>query len=513
MYTTYNPYVAALIATVGAMMFGFDISSVSAFVSEEAYRSFFNYPDSVTQGGITASMSGGSFLGALVAGVLSDWRGRKPVIQLSGCFWMVGAAIQSSSQNIGQLIAGRVIAGIGIGLASAQVPVYIAEIAPKRIRGRLGSMFQWAVTWGIMIMFYISYGCTFIEGPASFRTAWGIMILPGAILVAAVFVVPESPRWLASKDRWDEAIHIISMIEANGDLESPRVKEEIEEVRISAEISRESKSVTIIDLFRKDSIYRTSVGIFAQIWQQLSGINVSMLYIVNVFEMAGYQGNAALVSSSINYVINVIMTIPALLFIDSWGRRPLLITGAIFMMIWMFTTAGLMASYGHYVDSVGGNTNLRWLVDSPSASKALIASSYLFTASFAPTWGPGVWLYVSEIFPLKQRALANGVCAAANWIFNFALSFFVPPAFTNIQWRIYIIFGVFCFVMAFHVFFMFPETKGKSLEEIEFMWQEHVPAWKSSSLKVDVVAHAQHIETMSEKPEDIASHDENAPSV
>ncbi|ODV88634.1 hypothetical protein CANCADRAFT_126349 [Tortispora caseinolytica NRRL Y-17796] len=508
MYKVYNPYFAALIATVGGMMFGFDISSVSAFVSEDAYRTYFGYPDSVTQGGITAAMSGGSFVGALVAGALSDWKGRKLAIQTAGFFWIVGAAIQSSSQNLAQLIIGRFIAGIGIGLASSQVPVYISEIAPKRIRGRLGSLFQWAVTWGIMIMFYISYGCTHIEGPASFRTAWGIMILPGIVLMASLFLVPESPRWLASKDRWEEAAFIVSKIEAGGNLDDERAKAELEEVRISVEINRQSKNVSIIDLFAKGSRTRTFVGVSAQIWQQLTGMNVAMYYVVNLFQMAGYHGNTVLVSSSIQYVINVIMTIPALVFIDSWGRRPMLLLGAVLMMIFMFATAGLMANYGHYVDSVDGNSNLRWIVDSTSASRAIIACSYLFTASFAPTWGPGIWLYVSEIFPLHQRAVANGFCASFNWIFNFALAFFVPPAFTNIQWRTYLIFGVFCIAMFFHVFFMFPETKGKSLEEIEVMWMKKIPAWKTASTHIEVTEEAVLPLDSNEKSEH-ATHEED----
>ncbi|VVT56550.1 uncharacterized protein SAPINGB_P005146 [Magnusiomyces paraingens] len=480
-FVVYNPYLTAAIATIGGMLFGFDISSVSSFVGQEHYRSYFNYPDSITQGGITASMAGGSFLGSLIVGYFSDRFGRKICIQVASVFWMIGCAVQCSAQNQGQLIAGRVIAGFGIGLASSTVPVLIAELSPKNIRGRLVGVFQWAITWGIMIMFYVGYGCSFINGPNSFRVAWGIMIIPGFLLFLGVFILPESPRWLASKDRWEEAIHIIANVQAKGDVDNEMVTIEINEIREAVEIERQNADMKIWHLFKKDSINRTMVGLWGQIWQQLTGMNVMMYYITMMFEMAGYHGNSNLVSSSIQYVINVIMTVPALLFLDRWGRRMVLISGSIIMMAWLFATAGILASYGRHVDSVDGNELIKITVDNKSASKALIACSYLFVATFAPTWGPTIWVYCSEIFPTPQRALANGLCASANWAFNFALAMFVPTAFQNITWKTYIIFAVFCIAMTIHVFLLFPETKGKTLEEINYMWDAKIPAWRTAN--------------------------------
>ncbi|KAK9323602.1 general substrate transporter [Lipomyces orientalis] len=484
----YNPYLVAAAATIGGMLFGFDISSVSAFVDNETYREFFNYPDSTQQGGITASMAGGSFIGSLCAGFVSDRLGRKYTIQLGAIIWMIGAAVQCSVQNVAQLVCGRLIAGLAIGVCSSQVPVYLAELSPKKIRGRLVGLFQWAVTWGIMIMFYISYGCTFIDGPSSFRLAWGIQMIPGLLLLLSLLLFPESPRWLAARDRWDEAIEIISHVQGRGDVEDPDVQIEIQELREAVRIDRLSKDVTIFDLFAKGSRVRTFVGMSGQVWQQLTGMNVMMYYVVYTFAMAGYQGNVGLVSSSIQYVINVVMTVPALLFIDRWGRRPLLIYGACIMAVWLFAVSGLMASYGHWVPEVNGNTNIRWYVPGKPAAKAIIACNYLFVATFATTWGPGIWIYVSEIFPLKQRAVANGFCGAWNWIFNFALAFFVPPAFQNIQWQTYIIFAVFCVCMAAHVFLMFPETKGKTLEEIDIIWAENIKPWKTANADVTELA-------------------------
>lgn len=196
--------------------------------------------------------------------------------------------------------------------------------------------------------------------------------------------------------------------------------------------------------------------------------------------MAGLTGDTLLVSSSIQYVINVIMTIPALIWMDRFGRRPVLLVGSTLMMTWLFANAGLLASYGHAAPpgGIGGIPAASWEVGGP-ASKAVIACSYLFVASFAVTWGPVSWAYPPELFPLRVRGRAVAVCTSANWVFNFALGYFVPPAFENIKWKVYIVFGVFCAAMTIHVFFLFPETAGKNLEQIEDMFLEGTAAWKT----------------------------------
>lgn len=206
-------------------------------------------------------------------------------------------------------------------------------------------------------------------------------------------------------------------------------------------------------------------------------MNVMMYYLTYVFQMAGISGNIALISNGIQYVINVAMTVPALLYVDRWGRRPTLLVGSTLMAIWLFAVAGLMATHGHYYPD-SGNSVVRWKVEGP-ASKAVIACSYLFVASFAPTWGPVSWIYVPELFGNRLRGKSNSVSTASNWAFNFALGYFVPPAFHNIQWKSYIIFGCFAVAMTVHVFLAFPETAGKTLEEVDEIFQSGVPAWKT----------------------------------
>lgn len=220
--------------------------------------------------------------------------GRKSAIQIGAVIWIIGCIIVSAAQNIPMLIVGRIINGFCVGICSAQVPVYITEIAPPTKRGRLVGAQQWAITWGIMIMFYISYGCSFINGNAAFRVPWALQMIPAIILFFGMIVLPESPRWLASKDRWEECEQVLILTHGKGDPHSPWVAREFQEIREWIDIERASAQVRYIDLFSAKYINRTHIGLFTQIWSQLTGMNVMMYYITYVFAMAGLTGNTLL---------------------------------------------------------------------------------------------------------------------------------------------------------------------------------------------------------------------------
>lgn len=192
---------------------------------------------------------------------------------------------------------------------------------------------------------------------------------------------------------------------------------------------------------------------------------------------------------------DVVMTIPALLWVDIWGRRPTLLVGAVFMATWMYANGGIMAVHGVVIPGGINNIKEESMQLTGSAAKGLIACTYLFVASFAPTWGPVSWIYPPELFPLRLRGKGVAVSTSANWAFNLALGLFTPPAFVNIRWQTYIIFGVFCTVMFFHVFFLFPETAGKTLEETEYMFEDPAgikylgtPAWKTTTNTKHIIA-------------------------
>ncbi|KAK6465474.1 high-affinity glucose transporter [Scheffersomyces coipomensis] len=481
----YNVYIIAAISCIAGMMFGFDISSMSAFVSEDSYLKFFNTPSANVQGFITSCMALGSFFGSIASTFVSEPFGRRLSLVICAFLWMVGAAIQSSSQNRAQLMVGRIISGLGVGFGSSVAPVYGAELAPRKIRGMIGGIFQFSVTMGILIMFYICYGLHFINGVGAFRIAWAIQIVPGLVLFVGCFFIPESPRWLAKNGYWEEAEFIVAKIQAKGNREDPDVLIEISEIKDQILLEENIKAFTYLDLFRKKYLVRTITAIFAQIWQQLTGMNVMMYYIVYIFSMAGYSGNANLVASSIQYVLNAATTVPALWLMDKVGRRKVLITGAIMMMIFQSGVAGILGNYSVPVPGgVNGNDTVKIEIpaSNKNAARGVIACCYLFVCSFAMSWGVGIWVYCSEVWgdsASRQRGAA--VAAAANWIINFAIAMYTPSSFKNITWKTYIIYAVCCLAMAIHVYFGFPETKGKRLEEIGQMWDEKVPAWKSTS--------------------------------
>ncbi|GFP57695.1 high-affinity glucose transporter [Trichoderma asperellum] len=411
MYRIWNIYVLAAFGTIGGMIFGFEISSMSAWIGSDQYLEYFNHPGSAEQGGITASMSAGSFVGSLLSGWLADRLGRRLAIQIASVDWIIGAVLQCSSQNVAHLVVGRIVSGLAIGITSSQCIVYLSELAPSRIRGRVVGIQQWSIDWGDR----------------------------GNVVVLA----------------------------------------ELEEVREAARIAAESKEIGYLGLFAPKMWKRTLVGVSAQVWQQLLGGNVMLYYLVYIFNMAGMSGNAALTSSIIQYVIFLVTTGGVLFVIDRMGRRWLLIVGAIICGIIHFTVGAVMAVYGHHVDNVDGIDILKWQISGPPA-KAVIALCYIFVGIWV-TWAPGAWIYCGEVFPLKYRAKGVGLAAAGNWAFNLALAFFVPPAFTNIQWKAYMIFGTFCIAMVFHVYFMYPETVKKSLEEIDVLFDDNIPAWRSAS--------------------------------
>lgn len=478
-----NIFFIASISCISGLMFGFDISSMSAFLDQKAYLLYFNHPGSDMQGFITASMSLGSFFGSLASSFVSEPFGRRASLMICAWLWMIGAAIQSSAQNRPQLIIGRFISGAGIGFGSSVAPVYGSELSPRKVRGFIGGMFQTSITLGILVMFYICFGCSHIDGVASFRISWGIQIVPGLILFLGLFFIPESPRWLAKNGYWDEAEQIVADINAKGNREDPDVIIEVQEIKDQLLLEENVKAFTFAKLFSKKYLPRTITALFAQIWQQMTGMNVMMYYIVYVFKMAGISGNANLVSSSIQYVLNFGMTVIALFLMDKIGRRPLLLIGAAFMTTWQFAVAGLLGHYSvPYPDSGNDSVTIQITDEHKPAARGVIAACYLFVCSFAVSWGVVIWVYVSEMWGdsvSRQRGAA--LATAANWIFNFAIAMFTPPSFKNINWRTYIIYASCCVAMGIHVFFFFPETKGKRLEEIDQIWTEKIPAWKSAS--------------------------------
>ncbi|KAI1265515.1 general substrate transporter [Xylariaceae sp. FL1019] len=485
MYQASNVYFICAFAAIGGGLFGFDISSMSGVLGTQAYKRYFNNPVSYRQGGITASMPAGSLVGSLASSFIADRYSRKIALQVSCILWIIGSIIQAAATSVGMLCAGRVIAGLCVGIASSIVPVYQSEIAPKEIRGRVVSFQQWAITWGILIQYFIQYGAAQVGGgpdnpnqpTSAFRIPWAVQIVPAVILFLGLFFFPYSPRWLASHDRWEEAMQVLAKLHGNGDVNNPKVLAEYKEIEEALRFEREEAVSSFKALGQPRIFKRVILGMSIQMWSQLSGMNIMMYYIVYIME--GAQIASPLTTASIQYVINVALTLPAILYLDKIGRRPALIFGAFFMMVWLFTSGALQAVYGMPNDG-SGSTDITWIVKGhPDASKAIVAVSYLFVATFATTWGPTSWTYPAEIFPSKVRAKAVSLATAANWFWNMILAFAVPPLLWSINWKMYMIFATFNGLAFIHMTLMAPETKGYTLEEMDEVFDSGRPAWKT----------------------------------
>ncbi|KDR84667.1 hypothetical protein GALMADRAFT_111906 [Galerina marginata CBS 339.88] len=486
-FTTYNtwiaskPYLVGPFACLGGLLFGLDVASMSAVLNNPHYLSTFHFPTPGVQGGIVAAMPAGSLVGSLSVMHLADKLGRKKTIILAGIIWVIGSILQCASVNRGMLIAGRVIAGFSVGISSAVVPIYQAEVTAPAIRGRMLSFQQWAITWGIFIQYFVQFGCSYINGDASFRIPWGTQMIPAIILSAGMTLLPESPRFLFDHGYEDEALQVLADLHGKGDVQNDLVVLEYEEIKQQVYFQRTEGAKSYWDLLEGTNPRRVFLGMSMQMWAPLCGMGIMMYYIIYVFEGAGLTGvRVNLTADSVQYVLNVVLTVPPLIFMDKWGRRPMLLIGTLFMGFWMFLVGGIQGRFGHWaVPDRGGPA--AWVITGHSAAtKAVIVCSYFFVATYSLTMGPVNWTYPAELYSQKIRGKAVSLSIAWGWTLNTALAFAVPPGLTSIGWKTYFIFGTFNFVAFIQIFFMFPETVGRSLEEIEEIFQQgHTfTAWK-----------------------------------
>ncbi|KAI1211362.1 general substrate transporter [Annulohypoxylon truncatum] len=484
MYRVKNVYLICGFSAIGGGLFGYDISSMSGVIGTAAYKRYFGDPVSYRQGGITASMPAGSFVGSLASSFIADRFSRKVALQVGCILWIIGSIIQCASQNITMLCAGRVISGLCVGIASSIVPVYMSEIAPKEIRGRVVSLQQWAITWGILMGYFLQYiAATAGGGPdnpgqseAAFRIPWGLQMCPAFFLFASLFFFPHSPRWLASQDRWEEAVQVIADLHGGGNVNHAKVLAEYKEIEEALRFEREEAVSSFGALVQPRILKRVVLGMMVQMWSQLSGINAMMYYVVYIVESA--QIGSPLTTAAVQYVLNVVLTLPAILFLDKVGRRPTFIVGSFLMMVFLFISGALLAIFGQ-PNTGQGNIDITWVVvDNVPASSAIVASSFLFVAAFATTWGPTSWAYAAEIPPPQVRATAVSISTATNWLWNMVLAFAVPPLFWSANWKMYMIFAACNGAACLHMGLFAHETAGLTLEEMDDVFDSGRPAWR-----------------------------------
>ncbi|KAJ5520821.1 hypothetical protein N7463_001274 [Penicillium fimorum] len=465
-------YLYGISPCTGGLAFGYDTGSMSGILSMPRFLMYFNHPSNFMQGGITASILAGAFAGSLITGAfLADRLGRKKTI-------LFGSAIFTcAANNIESLVAGRVINGLGNGCLAMMVPLYQSEIAPREIRGRIISIQQCFINFGILIAFWIQYGTSYIDSDASWRLPMGLQMLATIALHFTMYFLPESPRWLVQQDRWEEALVVLAKIHASGNKDDEYVLAELSEIRSKIDLEKTLEKPSYFQLLFGSQRRRMYIGVGVQLWQSLTGINVIMYYAVFLFRQAGIYGStASLLANGIQGVVLNLFTLPNMFYIDRWGRRTPMIIGGIGMGISMMIIGVLMKTMGDpFYDPLTQKTNFHFASD--VASRTTIAFVYIYVAIFGLTWACVAWVYPPEIFSMNMRGRATSMTTATNWFVNFWFALYIPTAMEQISWKLYIIFAGLCYLMAIVIYLFYPESAGKTLEEMDLLFQEGRTKW------------------------------------
>jgi len=491
-----KPYLYGIAPTLGGYAFGYDTGSISGILTMTQFDKYFHNPSNGLQGGITASIQAGAFAGSLLTGLLiADLLGRRKTLICGSALFTIGIAISCASNNVVCLIAGRVINGMANGCkqpvvsltellvivlgCAMMVPLWQSEVTPREIRGRIISLQQCSINFGILSAFLIQYGCSFINSNAAWRTPLGLQMLPTIGLFTMMWFLPESPRWLVQKDREAEALEVLARVHAEGDQNDEYVLAEFAEIKEKINWEREIKKPSYLALlFSPKYMRRTWIGIGAQFWQQAVGINSITYYAPFLFQQAGVGStSASLLANVVDGVILNVVTFPNMYYLDTWGRRIPMILGAVGMGITMLLVGTILKTEGnpHY-DPSTHKVNFDF-TGKPHAGKAVLAFLYLYVASFAISWATPAWVVPAEIFPLISRSHCNSMTTATNWFVNFWFALYIPTALNKISWRLYIMFAGICFMAAVWVFLLQPETANRSLEEMDDMFAESRTKW------------------------------------
>jgi MFS transporter, SP family, sugar:H+ symporter len=427
--------------SLGGLLFGYDtgvISGAILFISQELRLTPF------LEGLVVASLLLGAAVGAASAGPLSDRLGRRNLVIIAAILFTIGAIGAALSPNVAVLVLFRVVLGLAVGTAALVVPLYLSEIAPTEIRGAISSLNQLNIVVGILLAFIVN---ALLANAEAWRWMLGLAAIPSLVLLIGMFFLPETPRWLVSQDRDEDARDV---------LRRSRNEEETEkEIRDIREVEEQEEG-GLRELTASWVRPALIVAIGLAVFQQIIGINTIIYYAPTTLTNVGYGAAAAIYANLIIGVVNVLMTLVAIWIIDRVGRKPLLLVGLV----------GMVAS----LTILGLSTLLLSEPSSPTDAVAVITLLCLagFIISFAATWGPTVWVMLPEVLPLRIRGTAMGVAIFLHWIANFLVSQTFPSLLASVGpgpvFLGYAVIGVlaFVFVSAFVT-----ETKGRSLEEIE----------------------------------------------
>ncbi|HVT67221.1 MAG TPA: sugar porter family MFS transporter [Trebonia sp.] len=439
---------SAAITALGGLLFGYDTGVVSGALL--FVKNAFGGLSSFQQELVTSLLLVGAVGGALVAGRVADRVGRRLTVLGTAVVFIVGVLLAAFTPTYPVLLAARVIIGLAVGSASMVVPLYIGEVVPPRIRGGMVSLNQLAITAGILGSYLIDYG---LSSTGDWRLMFGLAVVPAAALFTGIWFQQESPHWLIRQGRTDEARAALRRVRdrgTDGKDVAAAIEDEIREVREVA--SREDQTRTR-DLLSPRVRPLLAVGVLLAVFQQITGINTVIYYAPSLLQGAGFGNSAALLANVVNGAVNVLMTIVAVWLLDKVGRRSLLLAGTAGMAAGMIVT-GLSFLGGAHL--TGGLAILA------------IIGLLIYTGSFAVGLGPVFWLLIAEIYPLRIRGAAMSVATMANWGANFVVTISFLTLLTAIGGvGVFFLFGFLTLVALAYFWRRVPETKGRSLQEIE----------------------------------------------
>ncbi|KAL7272641.1 hexose transporter hxt5 [Rhizina undulata] len=468
--------VIGLTASIGGFLFGADTGQVSGFIIMKNFVNRFAEDrgngvhswGTVREGLIVGMLSIGAMIGTLIAGRLGDVLGRRKSIILSCCVYYIGNTISITAQHAWyQIIIGRLFSGSAVGSLSVLVSIYISETVPKQLRGALVATYQLFVTLGLLTSYCVNLGTSHAKNSGQWRGPLAISYTWASILMIGMIFLPESPRWLLAHDRVEECHAAIRFIAGQKNRDNKHYMEaEFADIEFQV---REAAAVGKANFFSSFSpngkaLYRTLLGFTLQMFQQLTGANYFFYYGASIFQSVGISNSY--VTQIILGLVNVAFTFPGLWFIERFGRRRPLIYGGLWQMAWLLV-------FG----SVGSQTNAA----SKASGGVMILSACMFIAGFASTWGPGIWVAVGEMYPLRLRGTSASIATTGNWSWNFLLTFFTPFITRAIGYRYGYVFAGCNFLAVLIVFFFYYESSNLTLDQVDMMYNDPtVKPWTSS---------------------------------
>ena len=445
-----------LVIMLAGVLFGYDqgvISGALDGIKKEFHVSTFLLEI------ITSWVTLGAMAGALVAGFAADRLGRRWTILLASILFVCGALIEALAPGSSILVLGRLTVGFGVGVASVAAPLYAAEMAPARLRGRFVSLYQLAITIGIFLAYLVDY---VLSHSSRWRVMLGVSAVPAVLLVLAIVPLPDSPRWYMKARRRADAERSLKRVEPDADISA-----ELDQIEAAVE-SDAQKTATWSAVFAPMWRKPLMIGVTLAVLQQFTGINAIIYYANQIFAAAGFESpdSQSLATLWAIGAVNVIATLVAVAWVDRFGRKPLLLIGSSGMFVSLVVVGAMFLKL-----SKAGGTHP---ASGPTGEGLItLVALVVFIACFAFSLGPIVWTVINEIFPAEVRGKAVAAATAANWFSAWLVSqFFLTMVDWIGQTGVFWLFAGFCVVTYIFVRQVLPETKGRSLEQIQEMWRD-----------------------------------------